>query len=452
MRNQSHITRRYLPAIILAAPLSLPATAAAQTITQDQIIVPQSIHDGNAFGQAIAIDNNLLAVGAYADPAYPLESGAAYIFDTSTGLQISKLIPADGSFGDQFGYSIAIEDNIVAVGARFADPNGENSGAVYLFNATTGIQTAKLLPDDGAQGDRFGESIAIDNNIIVVGAPYKQRDGLMTGSAYLFDATTGSQLAMLHSDDSTPAGAFGHSVDIDNNMVAVGAPFNRTIWHNAGSVFFFDTSSHQELTDLKLIGQRDSYFGKSISLDNDIIAVGAPNAIAHTGATRVYNAQTSRRLYSISGRSFPDARSFGKSIALENNILAIGAYTSENLNRVTLFNATSGALLSTLLIEPDSAHALSGGPIAIEGSSVFTAGVHLNYDQWEQEIFTGSVYAYNNVCAADFTADGQLDLADINFFIKEYQAQTQFADQDMNGQWDYFDISLFIKSIAQGCN
>ncbi len=58
-----------------------------------------------------------------------------------------KLLPSDGEAGDQFGWSIAISDGVVAVGAQSDDDNGSNSGSVYLFDAATGVQIDKLLPD-----------------------------------------------------------------------------------------------------------------------------------------------------------------------------------------------------------------------------------------------------------------------------------------------------------------
>ncbi len=80
------------------------------------------------------------------------------------------------------------------VGAQNYDDNGSNSGSAYLFDISdpaNPTQTAKLLPDDAAMGDNFGWSVAVSGTTAVVGAIWDDDNGTNTGSAYLFDATTG---------------------------------------------------------------------------------------------------------------------------------------------------------------------------------------------------------------------------------------------------------------------
>ncbi len=123
----------------------------------------------------------LVAAGAVV-----LSSGAAF---ADLGDQLAKLLADDGMANDNFGHSVAINGTTVIVGAWFADDNGAESGAAYLFDTTTGKQIAKLLPDDGAADDRFGYSVAICGTTAIVGAWQDDNDnGSNSGSAYLFDA------------------------------------------------------------------------------------------------------------------------------------------------------------------------------------------------------------------------------------------------------------------------
>ena len=80
-------------------------------------------------------------------------------------------------------------NGVVAVGAPGDDDNGSGSGSAYLFDAATGEQIAKLLPSIGGIFDLFGWSIAMENDVVIGGAP-SDIDRAVTGSAYLFD--TGS--------------------------------------------------------------------------------------------------------------------------------------------------------------------------------------------------------------------------------------------------------------------
>ena len=108
------------------------------------------------------------------------------------GDQLFKLLPNDGAADDRFGFSVAISGATTIIGALGNDDNGFTSGSAYLFDTTTGKQIAKLLPDDGAADDRFGGSVAISgaagNEFAIVGAQYDDDNSINTGSAYLFDA------------------------------------------------------------------------------------------------------------------------------------------------------------------------------------------------------------------------------------------------------------------------
>ena len=81
-----------------------------------------------------------------------------------------KLLASDGWAYDYFGGSVAINGTTVIVGARYDDDNGSNSGSAYLFDTTTGTQIAKLLPSDGAADDYFGYSVASCGTTAIVGA------------------------------------------------------------------------------------------------------------------------------------------------------------------------------------------------------------------------------------------------------------------------------------------
>ncbi len=98
-----------------------------------------------------------------------------------------KLLAADGADGDQFGSSVSISGTTAIAGAVWDDDNGSASGSAYLFDVTTGEQIAKLLPDDGARDDRFGASVAISGTTAIVGAFLDDDNGDRSGSAYLFD-------------------------------------------------------------------------------------------------------------------------------------------------------------------------------------------------------------------------------------------------------------------------
>jgi hypothetical protein len=152
-----------------------------------------------------------------------------------TFTQQAKLIASDGGRGDRFGSSIAIYGDMVVVGAP-DDGIGANDirGSAYVFVRSNGAwsQQAKLIASDGAALDQFGSSVAISGNTIVVGAP---SDDIGTnagqGSAYVFVpwlspiwGTVWIQQAKLTSNDGAAWDKFGSSVGISVDSVVTGAP------------------------------------------------------------------------------------------------------------------------------------------------------------------------------------------------------------------------------------
>jgi hypothetical protein len=146
---------------------------------------------GDWFGNSVAISGDTVVVAAAAaDIGANTDQGSAYVFVKPPGgwgnmTETAKLTASDGADSDQFGASVAISGDTVVVGA-VGDDIGANTdqGSAYVFVKPAGgwtnmTETAKLTASDGAYGDRFGFSVAISGDTVVVGAPWKE-------SAYVF--------------------------------------------------------------------------------------------------------------------------------------------------------------------------------------------------------------------------------------------------------------------------
>ncbi len=156
---------------------------------------------------------------------------------------------SDATAADDFGYSVAISGNTAIVGAHGNDDVGLESGSAYLFDITTGNQLAKLTASDAAARDWFGRSVAISDNTAIVGA---YGDG--GGSAYLFDITTGNQLAKLTASDAATDDLFGYSVAISGNTAIVGACFDDDAGDWSGSAYLFEGVPEPATLGLVLLG------------------------------------------------------------------------------------------------------------------------------------------------------------------------------------------------------
>jgi hypothetical protein len=165
------------------------------------------------------------------------------VFDSVTGLQLAKLLSSDGAAGDQFGQSVAVSGTTAIVSAPIDGDNGSASGSAYVFDTVTGLQIAKLLPNDGAPSEIFGWSVAIDGTTAIVGARQDDDNGVFSGSAYAFDTVTGLQLAKLLPSDGAAFDQFGQSVAISGTTAIVGALADGDNGSNSGSAYLFKAAA-----------------------------------------------------------------------------------------------------------------------------------------------------------------------------------------------------------------
>lgn len=215
----------------------------ATTGAQIAKLVPGDGAERDRFGNSIAIDNGVVAVGAFGTTTNNFtESGSVYLFDAFTGAQIAKLLPSDQGSFYWFGFSVAVADGVLAVGSIGDADNGFFAGSAYLFDISTGAELLKLLPHDGTESDQFGFSIAIANGVVAVGANNGGEGANTPGFGYLFDASTGVQTAKLLASDGATGDSFGSSIGLDGGGIAVGAILDDDNGADSGSAYVFITA------------------------------------------------------------------------------------------------------------------------------------------------------------------------------------------------------------------
>ncbi|MCW5520635.1 T9SS type A sorting domain-containing protein [Aureitalea sp. L0-47] len=365
-------------------------------------------NDGSAddeFSYSIALDDGIVAVGTPFDDDNGSNSGAAYLFDAATGVQIFKLLPSDGAANAEFGFSIAIQNGVVAVGAKGDSENGTNAGAAYLFDAATGMELFKILPNDGAAEDEFGNSITIDDGVVAVGAWRADEFGDASGAAYLFDASTGNQLEKLLPDTGNDFQTFGVSVAMDSGVVAVGA---RTFFvlgqgYTFAKAYLFDVSNGNQLNvlqpdNLNVNGDLGGFFADCIDIDDGLVAVGAPQRSIfgdHSGAAYLFDVSTGTQVSEIIPDDGQDRDNFGISISLDNGTVFIGAHQDDengfNSGSVYFYNAVTGTEINKLIASDGAALDLYGCSVAIDGNFA-VVGARDDDDNGNN---SGSAYIYS---------------------------------------------------------
>jgi len=321
------------------------------------------------FGHSVSIDGDTVVIGAYNDES-PSGSGSVYVFTRNTAgdlasgwTQIARLKASDAAHWDSFGYSVSIDGDTMVIGARGDD---SSKGSAYVFTRDTAgdltsgwTQRAKLTAGDGAGGDRFGQSVSISGDAVVIGAFFDDDE---RGSAYVFTRNTAgdltsdwTQVAKLTADDGVADDRFGYSVSIDGDTVVIGAYQDDDNGTASGSAYVFtrdtagnlasDWTQHAKLTAND--GAGSDYFGYSVSIDDDTVVIGAyqdDDKGGGSGSAYVFTRDTAGDL--TSGWTQTDKLTasdgagndlFGYSVAISGNTVVIGAYLDDSSGSAYIF-------------------------------------------------------------------------------------------------------------------
>ncbi|MCA9581799.1 MAG: hypothetical protein KC416_08380 [Myxococcales bacterium] len=248
------------------------------------------------------------------------------------------------------GYGpLSADGNVVAIGApqfKF-DGMAANSGAVFIYRKASDGQwypDGVLLDPAAKANDRFGSSVAVRGNTLVVGAPGKFAAGNWGGAVLVFEhdtiqwnyETTIVPLKSAAGQDAIFGGQFGQSVALDGTTIAVGAPRYPTpgdAANRSGAAYLYVKSGgawsfQQRLRPSSTVGAQ---VGESVALHGDDLAVGAPGvrpdvigkAYAYHRTGAVWDLE--RTLDASQGAQLEDGTAgFGSSVAVSNGYLAVG--------------------------------------------------------------------------------------------------------------------------------
>lgn len=343
----------------------------AGTWSLAQKIAASDRADYDYFGWSVAMSGDYAVVGAYfeshdATGGNALNSaGSAYIFKNNGGTwtETQKIVASDREANDYFGYSVSIAGDYIIAGAYGEDHNEtggatmSNSGSAYIFknNGGTWSQVKKIVASDRWPGDYFGYSVAISGDYAIVGANRDSEDASgsntlqYSGSAYIFKNTSGnwSEIKKIVANDREFDASFGIAVAISGDNAIVGAfkeskdAAGGNAKQGAGAAYVFSNNSDAWTQTQKLVaGDRNGgdYFGRSVSIHNDLVIVGAylngtnvlgADNIASAGSAYIYEnsggswTQTSKIV--ASDRSADDK--FGYAVAISDSYAFAGAYT-----------------------------------------------------------------------------------------------------------------------------
>jgi hypothetical protein len=282
-----------------------------RSYSQLAILTISGVASGDQFGRSVAIDGDMIVVGAYGESSL---KGAAYVFriivDKNQNIisisQQAKLTASNGMAYDYFGWSVAIRGKYIFVGAPLMDSDiSSQVGSVYPFEnssndpaSPTWMEIMQFQPEDLIRGDQFGYSVAMDDTIAIIGTQFGD-------SAYVLELVSSAWTPTAKLTGSTDS-FFGYSVAVSGTWIVVGARqeidangnpvgavsvFSKTMSSSSSSAAAWAQVAELRAAD----GAEGDNFGVSVSISKDAstIVVGADfydynSTIINSGAAYLF--------------------------------------------------------------------------------------------------------------------------------------------------------------------
>ncbi|MEZ5324142.1 MAG: MBG domain-containing protein [Verrucomicrobiales bacterium] len=345
----------------------------------------------DGFGLSVSVSGNVAIVGAYKHDSGGTDAGAAYVYryNGTQWMQEQKLTASDAAAGHHFGQSVSISGETIIVGA----PLTNSKGAAYLFqrSGATWIETKKLTASDASNGDLFGSAVSIEDDRALVGAPGNDN---AKGAAYIYKktGTTWQAEKKLVASDAANGDQFGTSASISDDVAVAGAPAHGQMSTTSGAAYVFrytgNTWNETKLTPNPGEGTSTD-FGGAVAASGDTVVVGASTSNADAGAAHIYrfNGTTWKQ-----GSLIPSDAAFGdrhgSAVAVTEQRAIVGAFRADNstgsayiFDRAPIISwPTPGAITFGTELSPFQLNATANVPGSFSYSpgnySVLGAGTH----------------------------------------------------------------------------
>ena len=328
---------------------------------QDSLVGSDTV-SGDYFGASVSVRGDYLVVGAYMDDDTAPNSGSAYIFENVAGTwtQVQKCTASDAQAHDNMGWSVAIDGDYMVTGAPTEDAGASNSGACYIYYNSGGFpstETQKIVSSAPQAYENFGRCVAIEGNLMIIGA-----DGggvSYSGCAYIFEnvAGTWTQTQKLITSDAAPMDfiANNRGVSISGDFLIIGAQYeDGSGISNAGSAYVFENVAGTWTETQKLTasdgGAINDYFGCAVSISEDFLIVGilGDDDVVNAGAAEIFKniagTWTFTKKLLASDAAIGDT--FGFSVSINGDSVMVGATEEDtggfNSGAVYLYNRNCG--------------------------------------------------------------------------------------------------------------
>ncbi len=390
-------------------PVAIRTRLQTLGITENILDSPFALDE---MGYAVDIDGDVAVVSAPGEAVNAAYGGSVYVFRRQAGgnwILEATLTASDAVSGNRFGHDVAISDNRIVVGSGNNDSVASEAGAAYVFEYQSGqwLETQKLIPTGSdTQNDLFGQAVAIDNDLIVIGAPeiavsFSPGAELRRGSAYIFKHEAGQwtqQSKLLQPDTSLNQYVrFGAAVDVQDSTVVVSSLYhpddNPVTSRTSGRVHSYSLMNGVWLLQQTIVPPETGVelFGYRVALNDEVLVISAPHASNELGVKvgSVFTYDLTVNGWELGQRITPpdierDNVGFGISMDVYQNRLIAGAPSDGvkaiNSGSVYAFQRINSQWVPEGRLLPESAYSFSqlnyGRDVALgNGAAVIGAGL-----------------------------------------------------------------------------
>jgi hypothetical protein len=494
-------TRFFLIYTVLLIP-TFPLIA--QNFTEKQKIVASDRDTSAYFGSSAGIYGNYAVVGTSSedfDSAGNNElenAGAAYIFERNiygNWNPVKKISSSDREAGDNFGLSTAIYGNHTAIGSPaentdslFANPE-PYAGSVYIFRRNslgTWMQNQKISAPDRDDEDKFGYSIALNKDFMVIGASEDEHDTLHlnamneAGSAYIYEKQDSQWnfIQKIIASDRDIGDFFGSAAGISDKFIIIGAPdedddtIGGNALNNAGSAYIFeiDTGTSSVRFVQKIVASdrdADDYFGYRVGITNDYAVIGAfreqhdendANPIVNAGSAYIFARNDANGRWNFLQKIVPSNRTeitnFGASVSIENNTIIVGASYINTKGAAYVFKRdVTGYFSESQILLPQNAAEINmfGYAVSLAGEDILISAPTDCYNTQGNDSIqsAGSAYIFNACSPSGFNrsdniiVNGEFENCNLDPWTVSIENNTCMADAFLlNGECKFvpFDV------------
>ncbi len=367
-----------------AAAIAVPPVR--QWLVEGVALLPSVPAELDEYGWSAVIEGDVIAVSAPYHDALGEDTGAVFIFERIAGewIETAYLLPPYPDPQGWFGRWLALGDGRLVIGAPYEDVRLRDgtfvgdAGVAYVYEQINGMwqRTGTLLPETPYAGASFGWSVSIYDNRIAVAAWEDAIDGAEAGSVTIYREQKGLWLpeAVVWPNEPSHRMMFGRDIEMDQGVLAVGAPGDDTLADNAGAVYvyhYYNNDWHFTAKLLSPTGAAGDRLGSQVALQQPWIAAGAyedDGTVWSGGATYVWKLGSVWELHSrLEPSDLQPGDWFGYSVDIKGSHMVVGAPHRAHPESGTF---RSGAAYAFALVENEWVEVGVLGPVdAVEAGA-----------------------------------------------------------------------------------